>query len=296
MFWVDMRENSKRRAFTLVEVVVVITIIALLAALLFPVLRSARAAAKKAVCANQFRQATYALNMYLGDYDERFPLVNYAPSMILNPSRDRTWVQLLLPYMVHFEIFRCPADTGRREPSDATFDDDLVPGDTYSRYYRASLRSNIGYNYLYYSPVIWEGNQWVSKPRTLSQIAEPARALVFMDSAYARDSRGTPFGGGSYVVIPPCRWMRQGWTTVDSFGLPQFAQVFTFNRGWDTSDPFSDFRYGLAWPWHEGRLTVSRVGGSTTTYTVSDLTRGCDAREDWMGLIRDDALYPWDFN
>ena len=48
------------RGFTLIELLVVIAIIALLLALLFPVLRSAKEAGQRAVCLNNLRQLTLA--------------------------------------------------------------------------------------------------------------------------------------------------------------------------------------------------------------------------------------------
>jgi prepilin-type N-terminal cleavage/methylation domain-containing protein/prepilin-type processing-associated H-X9-DG protein len=64
--------SQLRRAFTLIELLVVIAIIAILAAILFPVLAQARAAARKTMCMSNFRQIDTAMLMYVGDWDERF--------------------------------------------------------------------------------------------------------------------------------------------------------------------------------------------------------------------------------
>ena len=66
----------KRRsdlAFTLVELLVVIAVIAILAALLFPVFAQAREKARQAACASNLRQIGMAFAMYTEDYDERLP-------------------------------------------------------------------------------------------------------------------------------------------------------------------------------------------------------------------------------
>ncbi len=58
-----------RRGFTLIELLVVIAIIALLLALLFPVLRSAREAGQRAVCLSNLRQLTLAWLSYAEEHD-----------------------------------------------------------------------------------------------------------------------------------------------------------------------------------------------------------------------------------
>src|SRR4026209_660618 len=62
-----------KAAFTLIELLVVIAVIAILAALLFPVFAQARDKARQAACLSNLRQIGSALHMYLQDYDERLP-------------------------------------------------------------------------------------------------------------------------------------------------------------------------------------------------------------------------------
>jgi prepilin-type N-terminal cleavage/methylation domain-containing protein len=64
----------RHRAFTTIELLVVIAIIALIAALLFPVISHAREAGRRTRCLSNLRQIGMALQLYLGDYDETFPM------------------------------------------------------------------------------------------------------------------------------------------------------------------------------------------------------------------------------
>lgn len=139
--------------FTLVELLVVVGIISLLAALLFPVFLSARAKAREAVCLSNMRQIGNAIILYADDYDELYPYGadpsdQHSDPSIWPPSDQATIMAMpqlntvLSGYVHSQQVWRCPADTG--------FDRLDTWGDSYVNLNaRPTMYDAFGMSYLY---------------------------------------------------------------------------------------------------------------------------------------------------
>jgi len=107
----------KKRGFTLIELLVVIAIIAILAAVLFPVMTSAKEKAKQAQCSSNLKQIIMAMRMYCDDNDGFMPYnfcdVNvpepYDWSGRLSGSVWDTSRGSLFRYVRNSAIFKCPS-------------------------------------------------------------------------------------------------------------------------------------------------------------------------------------------
>jgi len=87
----------KARAFTLVELLVVIGIIALLISILLPSLANARRNANAVKCLSNIRQVGTALQMYCGDYRGAFPVCRQDPENGAG-GLQYYWIDMLAPY------------------------------------------------------------------------------------------------------------------------------------------------------------------------------------------------------
>jgi prepilin-type N-terminal cleavage/methylation domain-containing protein len=109
---------SNEKGFSLLELLVVIAVLAILAALLFPALAKAKVSTKEAVCVNNLKQINYGVRMYADDSGDRLPLVGIPRVGADGDGVWRTYRHLVQSYVgikgpatEHDKIFTCPSDT-----------------------------------------------------------------------------------------------------------------------------------------------------------------------------------------
>jgi prepilin-type N-terminal cleavage/methylation domain-containing protein/prepilin-type processing-associated H-X9-DG protein len=193
--------RRNRKAFTLVELLVVIGIITLLIAILLPVLRTARDQARRTTCASNMRQIYAAIVMYTNDNRQMLPYpddVNpriAAVGMLGFGMMDFT-TGTLLPYVARDvgsrqAVFLCPSDGP-----------DRVAGDFQGR----PTHSPRNYSYCFSTELRVQALNAGSTPYQSvrwSQIRRPANKILLFERELPQGSYTYPFDTNSSAMGPP---------------------------------------------------------------------------------------------
>ncbi len=125
-------EPYRKNGFTLLELLIVISIISILAGLMFPLVMAARERARRTVCMNNLRQIAVAIAMYANDWDGRTPPQPYGPGSgqwaVGSPCTldgtpemkdmfgiDYFVADVLMPYVGDRRVFTCPSEYMRAQ-------------------------------------------------------------------------------------------------------------------------------------------------------------------------------------
>jgi len=101
--------------FTLIEILIVIAIIGILMAIMFPVLMKAHSVGQRTGCLSNLHQLAIAPMLYSDDHAEQFP--NSNDSFLWTGQH---WRQLLDAYVGNRQSFWCPADVNAARQFDST--------------------------------------------------------------------------------------------------------------------------------------------------------------------------------
>ncbi len=200
-----------QRAFTLVELLVVIGIIALLISILLPALGKARAQAKTTQCASNMRQIGQAILTYAGDQKGVLPFWRASNVTATYPDGE-FWTNLLLRTKVinapnaatdsdvgRSSVFRCPEGTDDQFPPAASWPvSSHREGDYFKWFYPFADASNNlipidgvavrtwytlnSTNVPYASPFLWiSGTGNLGKPHHLGGINRASEAVMVLE-------------------------------------------------------------------------------------------------------------------
>ncbi|MDR3707326.1 MAG: DUF1559 domain-containing protein [Capsulimonadaceae bacterium] len=171
-------DRSQVRAFTLIELLVSIAIIAILAAVLFPIFAQAREKARSAACLSNLKQLGLAYTQYEQDYDE------IVPCGTNNWGGGNGWAAQVFPYAKSTSVFLCPDDINPQDFISYAINSNMVPY------------------------VLDNSNNGIPVPVAISEMASPARSVMLFEvincigsstinvTSLAADVQKSPCGNG----------------------------------------------------------------------------------------------------
>ena len=109
----------RNRGFTLIELLVVIAIIAILAAMLFPVLSQAKQHAWTVQCVSNLHQIGMGMKMFADENNELYPESGsdiHWGQVDTNGSGKASWMEQIFPYVQNTNVYNCPSN--RQLPPD----------------------------------------------------------------------------------------------------------------------------------------------------------------------------------
>ena len=203
----SVESNSSRRAFTLVELLVVIGIIALLISILLPALARARAHATAVTSMSNLRQLGIGLVQYRLENGGKYPVAAWA-SM---PGRPRhRWADAIYPYLRNTAVYSSPSlneneKARMNKPFNHTVDQNANPGILPTSIFWGGY----GYNWQYLGNGRTPGGIPVFQARE-KDIRSSAQTIAIADTEGSKNGGPIWTSEGVYVIDPPLMSMDLG--------------------------------------------------------------------------------------
>lgn len=185
---VDARNRTARRGFTLMELLVVVTVIAALVSMLLPAVAMVRDAARQTKCSSNLRQIGLGFQAYANSWDGILPYVWY--------SANYTWGnaislemedKLSLGYSGSpLGVWKCPSNRNQQHRCSES-----AIGETWTSYGGNGFSSIV--------PLPWDG-QYLAAPQ--ARIAHPGALVAVFESDWYRCQVGSNTGAGSLPTNP----------------------------------------------------------------------------------------------
>lgn len=192
------RPSAGARGFTATDLLVTLAVLALLAAIVVPMVARARAKSRLELCLSNLKQVTRAVQEYADDHDRTFPKVDGSPApggWWHYKEQVKSYLGLKGPASTDEKVFACPDDRG--------YGDGGEKPQPFSRQKK--------YNYTSY---VFNGVDLPGVPniagRTVASIQRPSRTLLVMEwTAHAplswhsslTRSANTPFYSDAQSVV-----------------------------------------------------------------------------------------------
>ena len=193
-----MSRLSRRAAFTLLEILVVMALLATLAAMLFPVFAQVRAKTRETTCLSNLRQIGVGMGLYAQDYDGLYPYgaevldKNTNHWAIYSDHADEVKAMpylhdTLMPYLKSKEIWRCPADTGFTQLEEWP---DPTLGEPIKLDAQPSCFEAFGSSYTYNTELAFNHKLFASSGYQRNKEVGPEKIMVLSDLTGAWHGRG----------------------------------------------------------------------------------------------------------
>lgn len=222
--------------FTLIELLVVIVIIAILGAVLFPVLSQAREKRNSAACLSNQKQIGTALMQYAQDYNEVMPFYFFGPDGGPSGSDGRyKWMDAVYPFVKEERVFNCPSDSFPAQSKKGEINNGYKnkSGTDYGSYLmNATYRYDSG-------PRTPPSGRYADEPIKIGDIKSPATTIYIADTA--ADPRSGTWGANfgwpclskeTGVSGRPCSGNEQPSPLINrSVRPPQIDRIVARHRG-----------------------------------------------------------------